>query len=152
MRALLQRVARAQVSVESASIGAIGRGWAILLAVGPSDDAATARLMADRVANLRAFDDPQGKMDLSALNVGAEVLVISQFTLYADLSRGRRPSFVDAASPEQAQPLVRVFAERLEELGLRVATGRFGAHMLVEIHNDGPVTLALSSAGDSWGS
>jgi D-tyrosyl-tRNA(Tyr) deacylase len=151
VRALLQRVSRAQVLVEGAPLGAIGRGWAILLGIGPADDEATVRQMAERIANLRAFDDPAGKMNLSALDIGAEVLVVSQFTLYADTSRGRRPGFVGAAPPERAELLVRAFARRLQELGLRTASGRFGAHMLVEIHNDGPVTLALSSTGDPWG-
>lgn len=133
------------------AIGSVGRGWVILLGVGPRDDEPTARQLAERVATLRAFDDPWGKMNLSALDIQAEVLVVSQFTLYADLSRGRRPSFVSAAPPERAAPLVEAFARRLEELGLRVARGRFGEKMLVEIFNDGPVTLALASPGETWG-
>lgn len=133
------------------AIGSVGRGWVILLGVGPRDDEPTARQLAERAANLRAFDDPWGKMNLSALDIQAEVLVVSQFTLYADLSRGRRPSFVSAAPPERAAPLVEAFARRLEELGLRVARGRFGEKMLVEIFNDGPVTLALASPGETWG-
>ena len=151
MRALLQRVTQAQVLVDGEVIAAIQRGWAILLGVAREDDAEAARQLATRIAHLRLFDDAAGKMNLSALEVGAEILVVSQFTLFADTSRGRRPSFLGAAPPEQAEPLVEVFARELEALGLRVARGRFGARMLVQIYNDGPVTVALASPGDTWG-
>lgn len=151
MRALLQRVTRAQVLVEGEIVGSIGRGWAILLAVGHDDDETAALQMAMRIARLRAFEDPAGKMNLSIGDVTGEALVVSQFTLFADTARGRRPSFVGAARPDQAVPLIQVFVSALEEQGLRVAQGRFGAHMLVDLVNDGPVTLALSSPGDPWG-
>ncbi|MBI4492256.1 MAG: D-tyrosyl-tRNA(Tyr) deacylase [Chloroflexi bacterium] len=151
MRAVLQRVSRARVVVGDEEVGAIGRGWAILLGVGPQDDERAAAWMVDRVANLRAFEDEQGKMNRSAQDVGAEFLVVSQFTLYADLSRGRRPSFVGAAPAAQAEPLVQRVVELLRGRGFQVATGRFGAMMQVELVNDGPVTLALASPGDPWG-
>src|SRR5919202_5152034 len=148
MRAILQRVRRARVVVDGETVGAIGRGWAILLGIGQGDDEATAAALVDRIVNLRVFGDAEGKMNLSAADVGAEFLIVSQFTLYADLSRGRRPSFVHAAPPAVAEPLVERFAELLRERGLRVETGRFGAMMAVELVNDGPVTIALST--DDW--
>jgi D-aminoacyl-tRNA deacylase len=148
MRVLLQRVRRASVRVGDEILASIGPGLAILVGVGRGDGESEVRPMADRVTKLRIFDDAAGKMNLSAVDVGAEVLVVSQFTLYADTRRGRRPGFSDAAPPEIAEPLVDRFAELLRESGLRVGTGRFGAHMLVEIHNDGPVTIWLeTSAG-----
>ncbi len=143
MRALLQRVTEAAVSVEGQEIARIGPGLVVLLGVGPGDDEARARQMADKVANLRIFADAQSKFNLSALDVRAEVLVVSQFTLYADARRGRRPSFTDAAPPELAAPLCDRFADFVRAAGLRVATGQFGAHMLVDIRNDGPVTIWL---------
>ena len=149
MRALLQRVSQAAVSVESAEgavrkeLARIGPGLVVLLGVGYGDGEGQARQMADKVLNLRIFADAAGKANLSALDVRAEVLVISQFTLYADTRKGRRPSFTDAAPPELAAPLVERFAELVREAGLAVGTGQFGAHMLVEIHNDGPVTIWL---------
>lgn len=149
MRAVLQRVSRARVLVEGEEVGAIGMGWAILLGVGPRDDEATAAGLIDKIATVRVFEDAQGKMNLSAADIGAEMLVVAQFTLYADHSRGRRPSFVGAAPPSLAEPLVRRFAELLGERGFRVATGRFGAKMDVELTNHGPVTLVLAT--DAWG-
>lgn len=143
MRALLQRVSRAAVSVEGQEIARIGPGLVVLLGVGHGDGEAQVRQMADKVLNLRIFADAEGKSNLSALDVGADVLVVSQFTLYADTRKGRRPSFVDAAPPEVAAPLVDSFAELVRRAGLRVGTGQFGAHMLVEIYNDGPVTIWL---------
>lgn len=143
MRALLQRVSRAAVSVEGQEIARIGPGLVVLLGVGHGDGEAQVRQMADKVLNLRIFADAQGKFNLSALDVGADVLVVSQFTLYADTRKGRRPSFVDAAPPDVAAPLVDNFAELVRRAGLRVGTGQFGAHMLVEILNDGPVTIWL---------
>ncbi|MHB1159855.1 MAG: D-aminoacyl-tRNA deacylase [Chloroflexota bacterium] len=143
MRALLQRVSRAEVRVDGATIGKIGAGWLVLLGVGHDDDEEVARKLADKVVRLRMFSDAEGKFNLSALDVGAELLIVSQFTLYADTSRGRRPSFVDAAEPSRAEGLVARFAELSREYGLRVQTGQFGAHMEVSLTNDGPVTIWL---------
>jgi D-tyrosyl-tRNA(Tyr) deacylase len=149
MRAVCQRVRRAQVSVEGRVVGAIGLGWVILLGIGPKDTEATAAELADKIATLRVFEDAAGKMNLAAADIGAEMLVISQFTLYADLSRGRRPSFVGAAPPALAEPLVGRFAAVLRERGFQTETGEFGAMMDVELVNDGPVTIVLST--DGWG-
>lgn len=148
MRVVLQRVRQARVLVDGAEIGAIGRGWAVLLGIGPDDTEAEAARLVEKIVTLRAFEDEAGKMNLSALDTGAEFLVVSQFTLYADLARGRRPSFTGAAPPDRAAPLVERFAALLRQRGFRVVTGRFGAHMLVEIHNDGPVTFVLAT--DPW--
>lgn len=145
MRALLQRVSRASVTVDGEVVGQIGRGFAILLGVTHSDGRAEAEWLAGKVAGLRLFEDAEGKMNLSAADVGGAFLVISQFTLYGDARKGRRPSFTDAAAPAQAEPLVDYFVEQLRGLGYTVATGTFGAHMEVEIHNDGPVTLMIES-------
>jgi D-aminoacyl-tRNA deacylase len=145
LRALLQRVSQAHVSIDGQIVGAIGRGWVILLGVAPSDNSEIARKLAEKVAHLRCFEDDQGKMNRSALDARAELLVVSQFTLYADTSRGRRPSFVGAAPPEVADPLVNQFCGELRSFGLTVETGRFGANMLVSIDNDGPVTIWLDS-------
>ncbi len=144
MRALLQRVAEARVRVGGEVVGEIGPGWAILVGVGQHDDEATAERLAEKVALLRAFEDAEGKTNLSAGDVGAEMLVVSQFTLYADTRRGRRPSFVGAGPPERAAALVEHLAQALRDGGFRVATGRFGATMRVELVNDGPFTLALA--------
>ncbi len=144
MRVVLQRVSRARVLVDGQEVGAIGPGWAILLGIGRSDDEEVAARLIEKIVKLRAFEDASGRMNLSAEDVGAEFLVVSQFTLYADLSRGRRPSFVDAAPPSQAAPLVERFVEMLHERGFRVATGRFGAVMDVELTNRGPVTFVLA--------
>ena len=149
MRAVCQRVSRAQVRVGGEVVGAIGMGWVILLGIGPRDDEMIAARLADKIALLRVFEDPAGKMNLSALDVGAEVLLISQFTLYADLSRGRRPGFSGAAPPDVGEPLVSRFAELLRGHGLTVATGRFGAAMDVELTNHGPVTIVISDEGQS---
>lgn len=148
MRVVLQRVSRASVTAEGEVAGAIGRGWLALVGVGPSDTEATAATMSDKLASLRVFEDEQGKMNLSAADVGAAFLLVSQFTLYADLSRGRRPSFLGAAAPTIAAPLVDHLAALLRGRGFMVETGRFGAHMAVELVNDGPVTIVLSS--DDW--
>ncbi|MCL4464788.1 MAG: D-aminoacyl-tRNA deacylase [Chloroflexi bacterium] len=145
MRAVLQRVAKASVLVGDELVGAIDQGLVVFVGVGPSDSVEKARVLADKTANLRIFSDEAGKFNLSALSMSAEMLVISQFTLYADASHGRRPSFVEAAPPEIAAPLVDAYAEQLRSLGLRVATGRFGAHMLVQLVNDGPVTILLEA-------
>lgn len=143
MRAVLQRVSRAEVRVDGVTIGKIGRGWLVLLGVGHGDTEETAGKLADKVVKLRMFEDAEGKFNLSALDVGAEVLVVSQFTLYADTSRGRRPSFVEAADPSVAAGLVERFAELVRGYGLTVETGRFGAHMEVTLTNDGPATVTL---------
>lgn len=143
MRALLQRVSYASVTVDGRIVGEINRGFAILLGVTHSDGQAEAAWLATKVAGIRLFEDDEGKMNLSLADVGGSVLVVSQFTLYGDARKGRRPSFIDAARPEQAEPLVDYFVEQLRRQGLTVATGVFGAMMTVEIHNDGPVTLML---------
>ena len=145
MRALIQRVTRGSVQVEGQIVGQIGRGLVLLAGVTTTDDARDAEFLAHKVANLRIFEDAAGKFNLSALDTNAELLVVSQFTLYADTRRGRRPDFLAAARPEQAEPLVEELATRLEALGFRVARGKFQAKMLVEIWNDGPVTIWLDS-------
>jgi D-tyrosyl-tRNA(Tyr) deacylase len=147
MRIILQRVQKGSVSVDDALVGSIEHGFVALVGVTHGDTQADAELLAKKTANLRVFEDDAGKMNLSALEVNGGVLVISQFTLYADARKGRRPSFIDAAPPEIASPLVDYFAERLRMEGIaRVEKGVFGALMLVEIHNDGPVTIMLDSA------
>jgi D-aminoacyl-tRNA deacylase len=143
MRAVCQRVSRANVTVDGNVVGEIGPGWLVLLGVGPNDDEATAARMADKVVGLRVFEDEAGKMNRSVLDVGGSVLVVSQFTLYADTSRGRRPGFTGAALPAVAEPLVTRFADLVRERGLQVESGRFGAHMAVELVNDGPVTIVF---------
>ena len=148
MRAVCQRVARASVSVNGQTIARIGAGWAILLGIGPSDTESVAAVLADKIAGLRVFEDEGGRMNLDAAVAGAEFLVVSQFTLYADVSRGRRPGFTGAAPPAVAEPLVERFAALLRGRGFRVETGRFGARMALELTNDGPVTIVLSD--DGW--
>lgn len=147
MRAVIQRVAEGSVSVGGETVGRTGPGLVILLGVGYGDGEREAERLAAKIAHLRIFSDEQDKTNLSALDVAAEALVISQFTLYADCKRGRRPSFTGAASPELAEPLVSYFVGKLRELGLpRVETGSFGAKMLVKIYNDGPFTVVLDTA------
>ncbi|HEY8740534.1 MAG TPA: D-aminoacyl-tRNA deacylase [Candidatus Dormibacteraeota bacterium] len=150
MRAVVQRVSRAAVMVGGEVVGSIGPGCCVLLGVGPEDTADVARHLAARVATLRVFADPQGRMNLDLAGAAGEVLVVSQFTLYADTSRGHRPSFMRAASPELATALCDVFADALRALRVAVATGRFGARMEVELVNDGPVTIVLSSGEPPW--
>lgn len=146
MRAVLQRVSEGRVSVEGRTLGEIGPGLVILLGAGEGDGQVEADRLADKIANLRIFSDAEGKTNLSILDVDGQALVISQFTLYADTRKGRRPSFVHAAAPEIAAPLVDYFAERLRMAGIRrVESGEFGAKMLVEIHNDGPFTIVLDT-------
>jgi D-tyrosyl-tRNA(Tyr) deacylase len=145
LRAVVQRVSRAAVRVERESIAEIGGGILLLVGVGHDDAEKDASFVADKVANLRIFADDEGKMNRSVVDTGGEVLVVSQFTLLADTRRGRRPSFVDAAPPAGAEPLVRAVAVRLEELGVPVRTGEFGAHMEVELVNDGPVTILIET-------
>ncbi len=145
MRLVLQRVCRARVLVDGETIAEIGPGLLILLGIAPLDNEESARLLAEKVATLRIFEDQEGKTNLSIQDVRGEALVVSQFTLYADTRKGRRPSFTDAASPQIAAPLVERFAQLLRERGIPTQTGRFGAHMLVEIHNDGPFTIWLEA-------
>ncbi len=145
MRAVVQRVSRGAVRVGDELVAEIGRGVVVLVGVGRDDSEANARRLAEKVAHLRIFPDEADRMNRSVLDIGGEVLVVSQFTLLADTSRGRRPSFVNAAPPDQAEPLVSLFARSLQELGLTVKTGRFGAQMLVEVFNDGPVTIILEA-------
>lgn len=141
MRCVIQRVARATVTVNGRAVARIGPGVVILLGIGHGDGEAQARYLVEKIANLRIFEDEQGKINRSLLEVKGEAIVVSQFTLYADTRKGRRPSFTDAAVPELASPLVDRFASLLEEQGVPTQTGEFGAHMLVEIANDGPVTI-----------
>lgn len=141
MRAVVQRVRRGSVEVEGRTIASIQRGYVILLGVGPSDTETVAAALAKKIALLRVFEDEQGKMNLSIQEIGGQALVVSQFTLYADTSRGNRPSFINAALPEYASPLVDSFAAHLASHGIPVQQGEFGAHMLVDIENDGPVTV-----------
>lgn len=143
MRALIQRVSHASVTVDKQTISSIGKGLLILLGVGHGDGEAQAVFLAEKTANLRIFEDEQGKTNLSILDVKGEAIVVSQFTLYANTQKGRRPSFIEAALPEVAEPLVNRFVELLRGHGVPTQTGMFGAHMEVEIHNDGPVTIWL---------
>lgn len=143
MRALIQRVKSGKVSVDDQIVAQIDHGLVILLGIGPGDNEESARFLAEKIASLRIFEDDQGKFNLSILDKGGAALVVSQFTLYADVRKGRRPSFTDAAPPEIAAPLVMRFAEFLNAQGIPTQTGVFGAHMLVEIQNDGPVTIWL---------
>ena len=143
MRAVVQRVSRASVSVDGSVVGAIGRGVVVLVGVTHDDTGDQAEWLARKTAGLRIFEDAEGKINAGLLEVDGQALVISQFTLYADARKGRRPGFTDAAPPEVAEPLVDRFAEILRDHGIHVETGVFGAHMLVEIHNDGPVTILL---------
>jgi len=143
MRALLQRITHARVSVSGETIAECGPGLVILLGVGHTDGEEQAAFLAQKIATLRIFEDEDGKFNRSILDAGAEAIVVSQFTLYADARKGRRPSFTDAALPEVASPLVDRFVELLTAQGVPTQKGEFGAHMLVEIHNDGPVTIWL---------
>ncbi len=156
MRAVIQRVTRASVTVDGETVGSIGHGLVVLLGVADGDGPAQANRLAAKIAELRIFADPSASLgagsppprgfNRSLIESGGEVLVVSQFTLLADVRKGRRPSFVAAAAPEDAAPLVDLFAQALRACGIRVATGRFGAHMLVELENDGPVTLVVDTA------
>jgi len=145
MRALLQRVSRASVTVDGKVVGKIGRGLLVLLGVGMGNGEAQVKFLADKIVHLRIFGDDEGKMNRSLLDTGGEVLVVSQFTLYADMRRGRRPSFTNAAPPSIAEPLVERFKDAIAAYGLTVADGVFGAYMEVELLNDGPVTIWLDS-------
>jgi D-tyrosyl-tRNA(Tyr) deacylase len=143
MRVVLQRVSKASVRIDGRVVGSIGAGFCLLVGFTHSDTPAQAEWMAEKVAGLRLFADPEGKMNLGLADVGGAVLVVSQFTLYGDAEKGRRPSFVDAARPEVAVPLYEGFVAALRARGLEVATGLFGAMMEVDLINDGPVTLLL---------
>lgn len=145
MRVVLQRVSSAKVSVAGETVGTIGRGWLALLGIAPSDTKADAEWLAEKTAYLRRFPDAEGKMNLSVLDVGGAVLAVSQFTLYGDCTKGRRPSFVGAARPEVAEPLYVEYQNALKAFGIPVACGVFGADMQVELTNDGPVTLVVDS-------
>lgn len=146
MRALVQRVSEASVTVEARTVGAIGRGLLVLLGVGHSDDQQDSQLLARKVVQLRIFEDDGGRMNRSVLDVGGSVLVVSQFTLYADVRKGNRPSFVGAAPPERAQALYRSFCDRVAAQGAPVQHGEFAARMAVRLINDGPVTIWLDTA------
>jgi D-tyrosyl-tRNA(Tyr) deacylase len=150
MRVVVQRTSRAAVRVADEVIGQIAAGMVVLLGVGPDDNDAVAERLARRVATLRMFPDAAGRMNLDLAQSGGAALVISQFTLYADTSRGHRPSFIRAAPPDQAQRVCDAFTAALRARDLPVATGRFAAHMEVELVNDGPVTLVLSSGEGNW--
>lgn len=145
MRAVLQRVARASVTVDGEVVGQVGRGWLVLLGVGQGDGPDEAAFLAEKTAHLRAFPDAEGKMNLSLLDTKGEALVVSQFTLYGDCRKGRRPGFSDAAPPDVANTLYEAFCGALRGLGVTVATGKFQHHMAVELLNDGPVTFLLDS-------
>jgi D-aminoacyl-tRNA deacylase len=145
LRAVVQRVSRASVTVEGQTVGDIDRGFLVLLGVTHSDGQAEATWLANKIAGLRVFEDAGGKMNLGLADVGGAVLVVSQFTLYGDARKGRRPSFIDAARPEQAEPLIDHFVRQMRAEGLRVETGRFRAIMQVNLVNDGPVTLYLDT-------
>jgi D-tyrosyl-tRNA(Tyr) deacylase len=146
MRAVVQRVSKASVTIDGEVTGAIARGVLVLLGVAPADTVAQAQWLADKVVGLRIFSDDDGKMNRSLLDVGGAVLVVSQFTLYGDCSKGRRPSFIGAAAPEIAVPLYESFVNGVRAHGVTTATGRFGAMMQVELVNDGPVTLVIDAA------
>ncbi|MBN1536013.1 MAG: D-tyrosyl-tRNA(Tyr) deacylase [Anaerolineales bacterium] len=143
MRALIQRVSSGSVIIDNSTVAKIERGLVILLGIAPGDGEEQARYLVEKIANLRIFEDADGKLNLSLLDIGGEAIVVSQFTLYADTRKGRRPSFTDAALPEIASPLVDRFAELLTAQGIPTQKGVFGAHMLVNIANDGPVTIWL---------
>ena len=145
MKALLQRVTTASVSIDNKEVGRIGRGLVVFLGVANGDTEKDAQYLAEKMANLRIFADEEGKLNLSALDINGELLLVSQFTLLADTRKGRRPSFIGAAPPAQAEELLEYFIGQVRATGLKVETGRFQAYMQVEIHNDGPVTILVNS-------
>jgi len=145
MKALLQRVTAASVRVDNREAGKIGQGLVVFLGVANGDTKEDAQYLADKIVNLRIFADEEDKLNLSALNIDGELLLVSQFTLLADARKGRRPSFIEAAPPAQAEELFEYFMEQVRATGLKVETGRFQTYMQVEIHNDGPVTIMLES-------
>jgi D-aminoacyl-tRNA deacylase len=146
VRVVVQRASRAAVRVDGQTVGSIGRGFVVLAGFAPADTEPALRWMAEKIVGLRVFGDAEGKMNLALADVGGSLLVISQFTLYGDVQKGRRPSFLDAAPPAVAEPLYEKFVAMLRGLGAKVETGRFGAMMDVELVNDGPVTLVLERA------
>jgi D-aminoacyl-tRNA deacylase len=145
VRAVIQRVTEAHVTAGREIVGEIGAGLCVLLGIGKQDDAENAQALADKIKNLRVFEDHQGKMNRSITDTGGELLVVSQFTLYADCRKGNRPSFSDAAPAAEAERLYQFFIQRLRDTGLKIATGSFQAHMKVSLVNDGPVTLILEN-------
>jgi D-tyrosyl-tRNA(Tyr) deacylase len=145
LKAVVQRVTNASVSVAGEVVGKIGSGLAVLVGIAADDTEKDINYLVDKIAQLRIFSDADGKFNISALEIGGEMLLISQFTLLADTRKGRRPSFIGAAPPKQAESMFNLFVERMRSTGLKVQTGCFQAHMLVEIHNDGPVTIMLDS-------
>jgi D-tyrosyl-tRNA(Tyr) deacylase len=145
LKAVVQRVTSASVSVAGEVVGKIGSGLAVLVGIAAEDTEKDINYLVDKIAQLRIFSDADGKFNISALEIGGEMLLISQFTLLADTRKGRRPSFIGAAPPQQAEAMFNLFVERMCSTGLKVQTGCFQAHMLVEIHNDGPVTITLDS-------
>lgn len=145
MRAVVQRVKKSKVVIDGITVGEISQGLMVLLGVGKEDTEKDVTYLAEKIAGLRIFTDAEDKMNLSVQDIQGEILVVSQFTLYADCRKGKRPGFSDAALPDQAIPLYEMFVARLKEMGLTVATGEFGADMLVSIDNDGPVTILLDS-------
>ncbi len=147
MKAVIQRVSEARVTVNGQLIGEIGKGMVVLLAVGSFDGHSQVRWMADKLSNLRIFSDEHDRMNLSLLEIGADMLVVSQFTLYGDCRKGRRPSYSDAAPPDVAIMMYKMFCQLVREKGINVAEGSFGAHMQLELVNDGPVTLIVETPG-----
>ena len=145
MRAVVQKVSASKVTVDEEVVGQINQGLMVLLGVTHDDTSKDVDYMVDKITNLRIFEDEEGKMNLSLKDVGGEVLAVSQFTLYGDARRGRRPSFSDAARPEVANPLYEEFVQKVKNQGINVGTGKFGAHMMVDLTNDGPVTILLES-------
>lgn len=145
MRAVIQRITKGQVTIDARVTASIGSGFVILLGIEKTDDREKADMLARKISNLRIFSDSEEKMNLSILDIHGKAIVVSQFTLMADTRKGNRPSFIDAAPPEVASPLVDYFIESLRKLGIETQSGEFGADMLVEIHNDGPVTILLNS-------
>ena len=146
MRIVMQRVSHASVRVDGETVGSIGPGLLLLVGVADGDDVPMAQRLAQKIADLRVFEDAYGRFESSLLEMDGEALVVSQFTLYGDVRKGRRPSWSDAARPDHAEPLVEAIAQALEALGIRTARGRFGAHMHVDLLNDGPVTLIVDSS------
>jgi len=145
MRAVIQRVSRASVEIDNKVVGSIGNGFVVLLGITMEDDEKDAEYLANKTANLRVLEDNAGKMNVSLLESQGEVLAISQFTLYSDTRKGRRPSFIKAAPPEKAEPLYNAYINYIEKFNIKVATGVFGAMMMVNIHNHGPVTIIIDS-------
>lgn len=145
MKLVIQRVSEAKVEVDNKTVGSIGKGFLVLVGITHTDTEKEADYLANKLCKMRIFEDENGKMNLSLKDVGGELLIVSQFTLYADCAKGNRPSFIEAARPEQATPLYEYFCKKCEEQGIKVEKGVFGAHMEVSLLNDGPVTIVLES-------